>query len=168
MSPALPKLVSSPAAPWRSTSTTSRPRACKCKAAETPTIPAPRTTTSALSIRPSALNIHSIRRLAAGGFRQRRAERQGEACNFFARKVGRPGRAFLALAPDSRLTNGRSRVYQSARVAAGILNRARLVANPLDRPPLAGGNEVRRHLPSRERAGSGEGGAPDRSPLFRS
>src|SRR3954470_13374964 len=46
MRPALPNEVSS-AAPRRSTSTTERPRFCKCKATQMPTIPAPRTTTSA-------------------------------------------------------------------------------------------------------------------------
>ena len=44
--PALPRLVSVAAAPARSTSVTARPLACRCNAAETPTIPAPSTTTS--------------------------------------------------------------------------------------------------------------------------
>ncbi|SOT44452.1 hypothetical protein F01_480161 [Burkholderia cenocepacia] len=45
ISPALPKLVPSPGAP-RSTRATLRPRSCRCSAAETPTMPAPRTMTS--------------------------------------------------------------------------------------------------------------------------
>lgn len=45
MSPALPKLVPSPGAP-RSTSATRRPRSRRCSAADTPTMPAPRTMTS--------------------------------------------------------------------------------------------------------------------------
>src|ERR1700759_805001 len=49
MIPALPWLVSTPASSCLSIRMTSRPRCCRCSAAPTPTMPAPRTSTSALS-----------------------------------------------------------------------------------------------------------------------
>src|ERR1044072_6138565 len=63
MIPALPKLVSSPAAPCLSTSMTLRPRFCRCSAAPTPTMPAPRTSTSALrsAIRHSESSMSVVR-----------------------------------------------------------------------------------------------------------
>src|SRR5262245_27262457 len=47
MMPVLPKLVSSPG-PRLSMSATERPRLCRCRAVDTPTMPAPSTMTSAL------------------------------------------------------------------------------------------------------------------------
>src|SRR5690554_5498377 len=106
MSPALPWLVSSPA-PRLSSSTTDRPRACRCNAVDTPMIPAPSTTTSVcmrltflLVLNPAAhsgatthcgqrRHPHGESTTPAAGARGRRIFRQGEkAAGHDTRPVG--------------------------------------------------------------------------------